>query len=103
MIGRVITGVIVFAMGIAAIVVGGHISVQPLPAAVGTTVSVTPARQDVACPGPLVTPSGGTAADPELGGAATGVAGTTFLTRHGAHRWRWQGFRRRRWRAGQSR
>ena len=80
MMGRITTGVIVFAMGIGALVVGANISEQPRPSAVGTTVSVAPARQDVVCPGPLVTPLGGTGKDPELGGGATGVTSRTYLT-----------------------
>lgn len=79
MIRRALSGAIVFALAVAALVVGGNISTQAAPGATGTTVSVDPARQDVACAGDLTTPSGGTGTDPELGGAATHVTGDTFL------------------------
>ena len=80
MIARLVTGIAVLAAVIGALVVGGHISVEQPETAHRTTVSVTPARQDVACPGPLVTPAGGTGSDPELGGAATNVTGDIYLS-----------------------
>jgi len=80
MIGRIITGVLVFAAVIAAVVTGGRLIAQDAPASQSTTVSVAPARQDVACPGPLVTPAKGASSDAELGGAATGISRDTFLT-----------------------
>ena len=80
MIARIVSGVLAFAAVIAAVVVGGHVPAQEVPTPSATTVSVAPARQDVACPGPLVTPAGGTGTDPELGGGATDIARDTFLT-----------------------
>jgi hypothetical protein len=80
MIARIITGVLVFSAVIAAVVTGSQLTAQDVPATQGTTVSVAPARQDVACPGPLVTPATGTGDQTELGGAATGISRSTFLT-----------------------
>ena len=65
---------------IAAVGTGDKLVAHEPPAPSGTTVSITPARQDVACPGPQSTPSGVTGTDPELGGAATGVSANTYLT-----------------------
>ena len=78
--GRIVTGFLVFAAVTAAVVAGDKLVAQDPPAASGTTVSIMPARQDVACPGPQSTPSGVTGTDPELGGAATGVSASTYLT-----------------------
>ncbi len=75
-----VTGALVFAAVVAAIGAGSTLVAHEVPTASGTTVSVQPARQDVACPGPQSTPSGVTGTDPELGGAATGVSANTFLT-----------------------
>ena len=80
MIGKVIGGVLVVAAMIGALIVGGRLPVDPVPASASTTIAITPARQDVACPGPLATPAGGGGSDPELGGAATDVARSTYLT-----------------------
>jgi hypothetical protein len=80
----VIAGVVARALALCAVVgslvIGGAIA-QDLGTTgdSATSVTVTPARQDVACPGPLVTPAGGTGTDPELGGAATGVTRASFL------------------------
>jgi len=79
MIRRVLAAVIALGAVVAAVVTGSAVSSQPVPAPSATGVQVTPARQDVACPGPLVTPSGVSGTDPELGGAATGVSTATFL------------------------
>jgi len=79
MIRRVLAALLALGAVVAAIAMGAALSPAPLPSPSPAVVDVTPARQDVACPGPLVTPSGVTGADPELGGAATGVSTATFL------------------------
>lgn len=79
MIGKIVSGSLVFASVIAAVAVGSQLDTAEPTTASGSVISVTPARQDVACPGPLVTPAGGTGSDPELGGAATQVTRKTFL------------------------
>lgn len=80
MIARVVARVLALCAVIGSIVIGAAIAPEhPSAASTSTSVTVTPARQDVACPGPLVTPAGGTGTDPELGGAATGVTRSTFL------------------------
>ncbi|MGC4173815.1 DUF5719 family protein [Demequina sp.] len=79
MIRRIIFSVIAFAAALGAVWWGATLAPAEVPLSAGVTVPVTPARLDTACPGPLVTPAGGTGADPELGGAATGVTRKTYL------------------------
>jgi hypothetical protein len=79
MIAKAVTGVLVFSAVIGALVAGSRMPIEEPRSPSETTVSVTPARQDVACPGPLTTPSGGTGTDPELGGAPTDVTRSTYL------------------------
>lgn len=80
MIGRIVSGVAVVAAVVGALVVGGGLSAEQPTGVDATAFAVTPARQDIACPGPLVTPSGGTSSDPELGGTATDVSRSSYLT-----------------------
>jgi hypothetical protein len=80
MIAKLITGVLALASVVAALVLGAQFAVDDVPVAASTTIAVTPARQDIACPGPLETPSGGTGTDPELGGAATDITRDVYLT-----------------------
>ena len=79
MIGKVVGGLLVFFAVVGALVLGGRLPVGDVPEPESTTISITPARQDVGCPGPLATPAGG-GSDPELGGAATDVTRATYLT-----------------------
>jgi len=80
MIARVVARALALCAVLASIVIGGAIAKdQGSTGDTSTSVTVTPARQDVACPGPLVTPAGGTGTDPELGGAATGVTRGSYL------------------------
>jgi len=80
MIAKALTGFLVLVAVIGALVVGDKVASDPPQVTSATTVAVTPARQDVACPGPLVTPAGATGTDPELGGAATEVTRAAYLT-----------------------
>lgn len=79
MIGRVVTGVLAFAAVVGVLFAGASLPQQEAPAATSTTIAVDPARQDIACPGPLETPSGTSGTDPELGGAATDVTRDVYL------------------------
>lgn len=79
MIARVVAGVLAFAAVIGALVFGANLDQAQVPQAMSTTVAVEPARQDIACPGPLETPSGTSGTDPELGGAATDVERATYF------------------------
>ena len=80
MIARRVARVVVFLAVVVALVWGASLPpAEEAAAPSGTTVTVTPARQDSACTGELVTPAGGTGSDPELGGAATGVTRAMFL------------------------
>lgn len=80
MIARGVARVVVFLAVVVALVWGASLPpAEEAAAPSGTTVTVTPARQDSACTGELVTPAGGTGSDPELGGAATGVTRAMFL------------------------
>jgi len=80
MIARGVARVVVFLAVVVALVWGASLPpAEEAAAPSGTTVTVTPARQDSACTGELVTPAGGTGSDPELGGAARGVTRAMFL------------------------
>lgn len=78
MIRRLVAVAVAFGAVVAGVWVGTTVSLADMPGADEQVVTVTPARQDVVCPGPLVTPAGATGDDPELGGAAQGIARDTF-------------------------
>lgn len=78
MIRRLVTSGVAIAAVVASVWIGSSVSLSSAPQSNEQVVTVTPARQDVVCPGPLVTPAGATGNDPELGGAAQGIARDTF-------------------------
>lgn len=83
MIARVVSAVLAFGVVVGALALGFNLTPEQVPNATSTTIAVSPARQDIACPGPLETPSGTTGTDPELGGAATDVDRATYFENGG--------------------
>lgn len=81
MIARIVTGVLAVAVVVCALVLAPDVPVaepaspQPMP------FDVTPARQDVGCPGPLALPSGTVeSGDPGLSGASTEVTRSVYTS-----------------------
>lgn len=77
MMRRILAIVVALAAVVASALLGVRVPTQTTAEAPEQVITVTPARQDVTCPGPLVTPGGG-GDDDELGGAASGVSSTTY-------------------------